>query len=784
MKPGDRVGTYEITALIGAGGMGEVWRARDARLGREVAVKVLPPEVLADETARRRLVHEARVASKLNHPNVCTIYEVGETDGQTYIAMELVEGKPLSDLVRSGALPVAQVVRYAQQLSDALAHAHQRGIVHRDLKSGNVVITPDGRVKVLDFGLAKRLGGEEGVSATSTTISQDSLTAPGTVVGTLAYMSPEQLRGRPADERSDIWSFGVVLYEMATGLRPFRGATGFELSSAILDRAAPELPLTVPVALAAVIERCLAKEPDQRYQRSGEVRAALEAVASGTVPPLRVVLRSLLTRHGWQVMLACLVAAAALLVWLNVGGVRARLLPGTVTPRIESLAVLPLANVSGDPEEQYFADGMTEALIARFGTITALRVISRTSVMRFRQTTKPLGEIAKELGVDAVVEGTVQKSKDRVRVTASLLLARSDRQLWSETYDADLGDVFALQDDVARAIADRISITVTEQERRSLSRQRPVNAEAYELYLRGCYHYHKWQPEEFKKAIGYFEEATQVDPNLAVAYVGLANSYGWLWIAGLLPLDEGLPQYRAALGRALQIDDMLPEAHYALAASAYFYSWDWAEAEKEFKRALELNPSLEEARFEYAWFLSSMGRHAEAVVEARRAVRLDPLSVPANLALGSVYYLARLDDQALVQWRQTIELEPYDPRAYGFLAGAYEQLGRFDEAVQARQKVMSLAGVPTDRIEAIGRIYSESGKEGYLGWRLEQQKDPYDRGAICARLGRIDQALDCLERAYQEHSWQMLRLKVDRDWEPLQSQPRYQDLLRRMNFPP
>ena len=514
-------------------------------------------------------------------------------------------------------------------------------------------------------------------------------------------------------------------------------------------------------------------------QRRSET-AATEAAGTRRVP-----------RRSWIVALPVMVAiGAAIILIFNVAGLRDRLLTGvgarrTVpTPRIESIAVLPLENLSGDPAQEYFADGMTEALITNLGQIKALRVISRTSVMRYKETKKPLPDIARELKVDGIVEGAVLRSGDRVRITVQLIDANTDRHLWARLYERDLRDVLTLQSEVTSAIAREIQITVTPQEVMPLRSARPVNPEAYDLYLKGQHHYYRWRKEEFEKAIEYFQKAIEADPKYAPAYVGLANSYGWLWILGFLPPKEALPKFDASLKKALELDETLPEARYALAVAAFYYLWNWGEAEAEFKRTLDLNPNLVEARYEYAWFLSTMGRFEEAIAEAKRAVRLDPLSVPANLALGSVYHYAHLDDQAIAQLLQTVELEPNDPRPHGFLAGIYDQMGRCEDAVRARQKAMSLSGVPPQQIAGLGRAYSLSGCKGYLMWRLERLNDPYFIAIIQMRLGHKDDAFVWLEKAYKEHRWAMVQLKALPAWDPLRSDPRFQDLLRRVGLPP
>jgi TolB-like protein/DNA-binding winged helix-turn-helix (wHTH) protein len=488
-----------------------------------------------------------------------------------------------------------------------------------------------------------------------------------------------------------------------------------------------------------------------------------------------------------------LVAVVAALFALNVAGLRDRLLTAVGArrslplPKIESIAVLPLENLSGDPQQEYFADGMTDELITDLGKISALRVISRTSVMRYKGAKKRLPEIARELNVDAIVEGTVRRSGNRVRVTANLLHAQADRHLWAETYERDLGDVLTLQSALAQAVAREIRVAISPAESSRLAVARSVKPEAYELYLKGRYHYYKWRPDDFRKAIEYFQKAIDADPGWAKPYVGLATSYGWLWTEGVLPSQEVLPRFTAALKTALAIDDMDPEVRYALAASAFYYRWDWEEADREFQEALVLDPNLVEARFEYAWFLAAMGRFPAAVADAQRAVERDPLSVSANLALGDVLFLAHQDDRAIAQLRRTAELEPNDSRAHGFLASIYAGKQMYGEAIAERKKEMTVQGVPAEELAGLQHAYQQSGPEGYWRWQLAEAKRrnaPYEIARVYARLGDAAQAATWLEKAYQQHYCYMVQLKTFRAWDPIRSDPRFQSLLRRMNFPP
>ena len=481
------------------------------------------------------------------------------------------------------------------------------------------------------------------------------------------------------------------------------------------------------------------------------------------------------------------IAMLAVLIGLNVFGLRDHLLPrASPVPKIESVAVLPLENLSRDPEQEYFADGMTEELITTLGKIGALRVISRTTVMRYKGTKKPLPEVAKELNVDALVEGTVLRSGNRVRVTANLLHAKTDRHLWAETYERDFRDVISVQDEVAQAVARQVNVALSPAEATRLAKVRTVKPEAYEFYLKGRYHYYKWTPDDFRKAIEYFEKAIDADSDWAPPYAGLATSYGWLWIAGGVSAQEALPRFNAALKTALAIDDADPEVRYALAASAFYYRWDWEEADREFQRALALDPNLVEARFEYAWFLSAMGRYSEAVTQAQSAVDRDPLSVSANLALGDIYSGARHDEQALAQLRHTVDLDARDFRAHLFLSSFYESRQMYPEAISERNAAMAIRGVPSVELVGLGRAYEKSGAEGYWKWRLQQAKRNNDAFSIAecyANLRNPGEAVSWLENAYQQHTWRMVQLNVSPTWDPIRSNPQFKDFLRRMKFP-
>ncbi len=652
---GQTLGHYQIEERLGEGGMGVVYRARDLQLGRPVALKVLGEQMAGDSTGRARLLREARTASALNHPHICTIHEVGESAGQSYVVMEYVEGHALKALIPKEGLPIEKVLLYGAQIADALAHAHARGVVHRDLKTANVVITPEERAKVLDFGLAKQVR-KPGID--EATRSQASLTQAGAIVGTLHYMPPEVLQGKQADAKSDVWSLGVLLYEMAAGKLPFEGRTAFELSSAILREPPAALPPRLPANLRAVILRCLAKEPSERYQPASDVHAALEA-AQSQAASLAVARRprAFARRTAFGVasgVLAVLLAVAAV---LNSNKIRQWLRPGSVSAKIQSLAVLPLKNLSRDPEQEFFADGMTEALLTDLAQIGALKVISHTSVIRYKNTQKTLPEIGRELNVDAVVEGSVQRPGDRVRVTAQLIEARTDRHLWANTYERDLRDVLALQDEVARAIAEEIKVTLTPEEHGRLANAHPVKPEAYEAYLRGIYHLSKPGDEDHDAGLRSLERATALDPQFALAQAALAGAY---------------------IGRYFSRDAKK----------------EWEEkAFVSIQKALSLDPNLAEAylaRGNLAWTLANHFPHERAIKDVRHALALKPNLVGAHFALGAVYLHIGLLEKSLEELNAALALDPHNfdtayriPRVHLYQQKYELALSEFDRLAEA-----------------------------------------------------------------------------------------------------
>jgi serine/threonine-protein kinase len=750
---GDMLGHYRIVEKIGAGGMGEVYRATDTRLGRDVALKVLPASIVDDKTAQARLLEEARTASALNHPHICTIFEVGEADGLAYIAMEFVEGRPLSKAIPRDGLPAEMVVRYGTQIADALGHAHQRGVIHRDLKCANVILTPQNRVKILDFGLATRREKE----FTEATQSRLSLTESGVIAGTLYYIAPEILHGAPADARSDIWALGVILYEMATSVRPFAGATEFALSSMILRDPPPPLPQSIPAGLRSVIERCLVKEPVERYQRAGEVFAALEAIQAQVV-----------------------IGSAAVPRRRPVKSIR-------------SLAVLPFANATADLETEYLSDGITESLINSLAQLPRLRVMARSTVFRYKGQTMDPQTIGRELNVGAVLIGRILQRDDALLVTAELVDVANGWRLWGEQYNRKRADIFAVQDEIAREISEKLRVRVTGVDKKRLTKRHTQDTEAYHLYLKGRYHWNKRTREGLEKGVEYFKQAIEKDPDYALAYAGLADSYYLLagTAYGALPPQEAIPRAKAAALKALQIDDALAEAHASI-ASVLTSEWDWPAAEKEYKRSIELNPGYATVRQWYAFYLTAMGRLEEALVEARRAHELDPLSIIINRDLGLVFYYARQPDRAIEQYRKTIELDPNFALAHQALGRACLEKGMYQQAVEHMQRAASLAGASVAMSAALAHAYALAGKrdeaERILGELLERSRgsyvEPMSIAVIYSGLGDKENALEWLEKARAQHSVGLLTLKVHPIFDGLRSNPRFQRLLRRIGLSP
>jgi len=778
---GQTLGHYRVLEKVAAGGMGIVYRARDEQLDRDVALKVLPSGTLADDAARKHFRREAMALAKVNHPNIETVYEFGTQEGMDFLVMEYVPGKTLADRLTAGPLPEKEVVGLGMQIAAALEEAHERGIVHRDLKPANIAITEKGRAKILDFGLAMLLRPVEEGSTETFTDSQ-------AAAGTLPYMSPEQLTGIPLDARADIYAIGAVLYEMATSQRAFQESQISRLIDAILHQppVAPRaLNSRISDELQAIIMKCLDKDPDRRYQSATELLVDLRRREPSSSryapsPPPSAVWGRIAKWMGYTVF--GLPALALILTAMNVGGWRDRMMGRNRPVQIRSIAVLPLENLSGNPQEDYFADGVTEALITELAQIGGLRVISRTSVMVYKGAKKPLPQIARELHVDAIVDGSVQRAGDRVRINAELIEASADRHLWAKSYERDLRDILTLQSAVAKAIADEVQIKLTPQEQARLAKSRQVNPEALEAYLAGRFYWNKRTTEGLEKSILYFQRAISKDSNYALAYAGLADSYHVLPELSGVPVEEAFPKARSAALKALEIDDSLGEAHSALANVKEDYDWDWKGAEEQYKRALELNPGQVLAHVSYSNLLFELGRLPEALSEARIAQQLDPLSAIANDNLSAVLYYSGQYDQAVKQCRKTLDIDPLNPPAHRHLGQVYVQKQFYGEAVSELKKAMELSHGSTEALAELGYVFAVSGKKDdarhvLLELKSATHASPYRLAIVYAGLSEKENALEALKEAVSRRSPGVVHLKVSPLFQELRSDERFQQLL-------
>jgi eukaryotic-like serine/threonine-protein kinase len=805
LAPGTHLGPYEILAPLGAGGMGEVYRARDTRLDRTVAIKVLPQHLANDPDSRQRFEREAKVLAALSHPQILAIFDVGSEHGVSFVVMELLPGETLRRRIMQRRPRWPQAVQMAIEIAEGLAAAHSRGIVHRDLKPDNIFLTPDEHVKILDFGLA-RLHHDLETAETDFETDAGPATATGMVMGTAPYMSPEQLKGLHVDTRSDIFSFGCVLQEMITGQSPFSRSTRAEVISAILKEDPPSLigfDGAIPAELDQAVKHCLNKEPNQRFQSAIDLAFHLRQILSNVSlpkPPTPAV-----GRDARPAAKSIKLAAAALIL-LSLGAFAFYWIDVRKTvvsrPEFKSIAVLPLQNFSADPGQEYFVDGMTEAVIADLAKIKAMKVISRTSVMRYKNSKKSMREIASELHADAVIEGSVMRSADRVRITVELIDASSDQHLWAESYERDLKNVFRLQGEVAQAIAQQVRVVITPQEQARLVKQRPVDPEVYELYLKGRHILMRGGLEDVSRAIDYFQSGLLKDPNNALLYTGLADAY----IHKMSDIHESpmeaTAKSRTAALKALELDESLAEAHTSLASIKLFYDWDWAGAEAELKRAMELDPGYALTYRVYGGYLTIVGRHPEALPYFEKARELDPLYERNYIAEGYTDFMAHKYDEAIEQYRRGLEIEP-DPMAYFGLVLSLAQKGDYATAISEAEKSTKLNDSPlllTSRASA----YAQAGRRAEANRILRQLEAiskqqgpapawhvggaqspyicPYEVAGVHAQLGDKDRAFEWLDKAYRSHSC-MYWLRQDPRFDSLRSDPRFQELLTKIKFP-
>ena len=789
---GKQIGHYEVLSELGRGGMGAVYLAEDSQLKRKVAIKILPADFAAQTDRVRRFEREALAVSSLNHQNIITIYEIGHIDSTPFIATEFIDGITLRQHLTNARLDLIDALDVSVQVAAALAAAHTAGIIHRDIKPENIMIRRDGFVKVLDFGIAKLVtqipdGNQE--------IKTPNETDQYLLMGTPKYISPEQVRGLRVDARTDIWSLGIVLYEMVAGRAPYEGKTNGEIISLILECEPPPLTQHEPEAsteLDRIVGKCLESDRERRYQSVQELLADLKnlkhEIESGVVTPMREVRRKpLTTRYALAAIALVMAALVATLAYT----LAFRVSPITPAPEVKALAVLPLENLGGDPAQDYFADGLTEALINNMAQIGAVRVISRASVMHYKAQQRSLPQIARELNVDAVVEVTVLRSGDRIRIAAKLTYVPTGVQLWSGSYERDLSDIIALQQEVTRDIAGEIRIKLTPQEQARLTNAHSINPQSLEAYFRGRHHLNRRNEESVRAAITYFEEAIAKDSSFALPYAFLAEAYFALGsvILSALPPSEALAKGEAAALKAVELDETLAEGHTALAVIK-LYKWEWSAAERELKQALEINPNYAPAHSWYATYFAARGRLGESIARMYRAREIDPLSPHINQNLGWMLHFARQYDEEIEQYRRTLELDPNFLFARVRLAGAYIEKGMFDEAIAECEKTIALSDRYPIILSTLGHAYGLSGRKNearqilreLLEIRKHKYINPHSVALVYVGLGEREQAFEWLERAYQDRSYSMVFLKVNTELDPLRNDPRFVDLLRRVGL--
>ena len=800
LEPGTHLGRYELQAPLGAGGMGAVYRALDTRLNRAVAVKVLLPQFATDARFRERFEREARAVAALSHPNICAVYDVGETPVGSYLVMELLEGETLDAYLATHALDPATVIEFGLQVAAGLEAAHAKGIVHRDIKPANVFVANGRGLKITDFGLAMAAPQAEPTSSAATAFGD--ITMPGSAVGTAAYMSPEQARGETVDARTDVFSLGIVLFQMATGRPAFSGATLATVFDAILNRTPPPastLAPQVPAALSNIIARALEKDPAKRYQRVADLRADLQRVSETANSPIPATaapgheasVPSIRERRTVAVVavVATVLASLGVLVWHSQRAStpqRSTALP----PAVRSLAVLPLDNLSGGSDNDYFSDGMTDELITALAGVRGWRVISRTSVMQYKHAQKPLPVIARELGVDAVVEGSIQQAANRVRITAKLVRAGTDEEnLWAGSYDHDLHDVLDLENEVAKAIADGIKVTLTPQEQKRLEVRRPVDPELFQLFLKGRAAADAGTEDGLYKAVGYFGQALARNPDYAPAHAAMALAYEGLTPAFRAP-KEVLPKAREHAVRAIELDDSVSDAHAALANVMFLFDWDWTNAGREMERAIDLNPNSASAHEMYGNYLAALNRKDQAIEELTLAHQLNPASMATYSSLLGALCTLREFDRAIAESRRAIELHPDFAFAHAWLGMSLLMKGDVAAAIPALEHARMLDdNVTTTHFLAMAQAAAGNKTAAEkLASDLEHAASTrytcaYEVASVHLRLGNTQKAMQWLRRGVDEQCDCLVWLKTEPWIDPLRVDPRYDELVKRVGFP-